>query len=200
MNFSMLAALEPYEIVIIVVVAAVFVGIIIAALIFTRRRKRSVDETVLESRDEVSENAHTVQVLKALAEGKSEVIAALDELYDKLLYLTPSADDEVAVIDEKIKNALGDIKIELTKTQGKDARRPAGGVSPAGGASLALFVLPKKGVCHAKAAALPTDRLHPIRPRPAARTAHGVLRPAADRDLLQRLRHDQPEAQLLLRV
>lgn len=120
MNFSMLAALEPYEIVIIVVVAAVFVGIIIAALIFTRRRKRSVDETVLESRDEVSENAHTVQVLKALAEGKSEVIAALDELYDKLLYLTPSADDEVAVIDEKIKNALGDIKIELTKTQGKD--------------------------------------------------------------------------------
>lgn len=120
MNFSMLAALEPYEIVIIVVVAAVFVGIMIAALIFTRRRKRSVDETVLESRDEVSENAHTVQVLKALAEGKSEVIAALDELYDKLLYLTPSADDEVAVIDEKIKNALGDIKIELTKTQGKD--------------------------------------------------------------------------------
>ena len=72
MNFSMLAALEPYEIVIIVVVAAVFVGIIIAALIFTRRRKRSVDETVLESRDEVSENAHTVQVLKALAEGKSK--------------------------------------------------------------------------------------------------------------------------------
>ena len=72
MNFSMLAALEPYEIVILVVVAAVFVGIIIAALIFTRRRKRSVDETVLESRDEVSENAHTVQVLKALAEGKSK--------------------------------------------------------------------------------------------------------------------------------
>ena len=120
MNFSMLAAREPYEIFILDAVAAVVVGIRIATLIVTRRRKRSVDETVLESRDEVSENAHTVQVLKALAEGKSEVIAALDELYDKLLYLTPSADDEVAVIDEKIKNALGDIKIELTKTQGKD--------------------------------------------------------------------------------
>ena len=120
MKGARLSAREPYEIGRIVVVAAGFVGIIIAALRFTRRRKRSVDETVLESRDEVSENAHTVQVLKALAEGKSEVIAALDELYDKLLYLTPSADDEVAVIDEKIKNALGDIKIELTKTQGKD--------------------------------------------------------------------------------
>ena len=35
-------------------------------------------------------------------------------------YLTPSADDEVAVIDEKIKNALGDIKIELTKTRGEE--------------------------------------------------------------------------------
>ena len=46
--------------------------------------------------------------------------AKLDNLYDKLLYLPPSADDEVAVIDEKIKNALGDIKIELTKTRGEE--------------------------------------------------------------------------------
>ena len=53
MNANLLANLADYEIVIIVVVAAVFVGVIIAALIFTRRRKRSVDETVLESRDEV---------------------------------------------------------------------------------------------------------------------------------------------------
>lgn len=120
MNANLLANLADYEIVIIVVVAAVFVGVIIAALIFTRRRKRSVDETVLESRDEVGENARTVQVLKALAEGKAEMQAKLDNLYDKLLYLTPSADDEVAVIDEKIKNALGDIKIELTKTRGEE--------------------------------------------------------------------------------
>lgn len=121
MNANLLANLADYEIVIIAVVAAVFVGVIIAALIFTRRRKRSVDETVLESRDEVGENARTVQVLKALAEGKPDMQAKLESLYDKLLYLTPSADDEVAVIDEKIKNALGDIKIELTKTRGEEA-------------------------------------------------------------------------------
>ena len=119
MNNSFLAALAEYQIVIIVVVAAVFVGVIIAALIFTHRRKRSVDETVLESREDVSENAKTVQVLKVLAEGKSEVCAELEKLYDVLLYLTPSAEDEVAVIDDKIKSALGDIKIELTKTRGE---------------------------------------------------------------------------------
>lgn len=115
---SLLASLEPVEIVIIVLVAAAFTGVILASFIFIRRRRKSSDETVLESRDEVSENAHTVQVLKALAEGKPDMIAKLERLYDKLLYLTPSADEEVAVIDEKIKNALGDIKIELTKTRG----------------------------------------------------------------------------------
>lgn len=117
---SLLASLEPVEIVIIVLVAAAFTGVILASFVFIRRRRKSSDETVLESRDEVSENAHTVQVLKALAEGKPDMIAKLERLYDKLLYLTPSADEEVAVIDEKIKNALGDIKIELTKTRGEE--------------------------------------------------------------------------------
>lgn len=117
---SLLASLEPVEIVIIVLVAAAFTGVILASFIFIRHRRKSSDETVLESRDEVSENAHTVQVLKALAEGKPDMIAKLERLYDKLLYLTPSADEEVAVIDEKIKNALGDIKIELTKTRGEE--------------------------------------------------------------------------------
>ena len=109
MNSTLLAALETYELVIIVVVAAIFVGVIIAALIFKSRRRRSVDETVLESRDEVNENAHSVSVLIALAEGKPEMIEKLNRLYDKLLYLTPSAEEEVAVIDEKIGNAIGDI-------------------------------------------------------------------------------------------
>ena len=117
---SLLASLEPVEIVIIVLVAAAFTGVILASFIFIRRRRKSSDATVLESRDEVSENAHTVQVLKALAEGKPDMIAKLERLYDKLLYLTPSAAEEVAGIDEKIKNALGDIKIELTKTRGEE--------------------------------------------------------------------------------
>ena len=120
MDKAMLTVLETYEIVIIVLVLAVFVGVIIAAMLLKNKRKRGVDESVLESRDEVNENARTVQVLKVLAEGKPEVEQKLDGLYDKLLYLTPSAEEEVAVIDEKIKNALGDIKIELTKTRGDE--------------------------------------------------------------------------------
>ena len=117
---SLLAVLETYEIVIIVVVAAAFIGVIVAALIFRSKRRRTVDETVLDSRDEVNENANAVKVLQALAEGKPDMLEKLAVLYDSLLYLTPSAEDEVAVIDEKIKNALGDIKIELSKTRGEE--------------------------------------------------------------------------------
>ena len=69
---SLLAVLETYEIVIIVVVAAAFIGVIVAALIFRSKRRRTVDETVLDSRDEVNENANAVKVLQALAEGKSK--------------------------------------------------------------------------------------------------------------------------------
>ncbi len=107
------------ETVIIVVVAAVFAGAIIAGFLFNSKKRRSVDETVLESREDVSENAQKVRVLIALAEGKADTVARLEELYDTLLYLTPSAEDEVAVIDGKIKRVLDDIKIELTKTRGK---------------------------------------------------------------------------------
>ena len=117
---SLLAVLETYEIVIIVVVAAAFIGVIVAALIFRSKRRRTVDETVLDSRDEVNDNANAVKVLQALAEGKPDMLEKLAALYDSLLYLTPSAEDEVAVIDEKIKNALGDIKIELSKTRGEE--------------------------------------------------------------------------------
>ena len=118
--FNNILALEAREIVIIVVVAAVFAGVIIAGLIFSSKKRRSVDETVLESREDVNENAQTVRVLIALAEGKEETIAKLETLYDTLRYLTPSAEDEVAVIDEKIKRALDDIKIELSKARGKE--------------------------------------------------------------------------------
>ena len=66
---SLLAVLETYEIVIIVVVAPAFIGVIVAALIFRSKRRRTVHEAVLDSRDEVNENAIAVKVLQALAEG-----------------------------------------------------------------------------------------------------------------------------------
>lgn len=72
MNANLLANLADYEIVIIVVVAAVFVGVIIAALIFTRRRKRSVDETVLESRDEVGETPAPCRCSKRLRRARQK--------------------------------------------------------------------------------------------------------------------------------
>ena len=77
---SLLAVLETYEIVIIVVVAAAFMGVIVAALIFRSKRRRTVDETVLDSRDEVNDNANAVKVLQALAEGKPDMLEKLAAL------------------------------------------------------------------------------------------------------------------------
>ena len=67
MYLSMLAALTTFEIVVIAVVSAVFAGVIAAALIYKRRKKRRVDETEMESFDEVNENARAVLLLKPLA-------------------------------------------------------------------------------------------------------------------------------------
>ncbi len=111
-------AFETYQIVILGVVAALILAVIIISAIFSRGRGSTGDEAVLDSREDVNENAAAVMVLRAIADSKPEMLAKLDKLYDRLKYLTPSADEKVAVIDEKIKNALGDLKIELTKTRG----------------------------------------------------------------------------------
>ena len=117
---SNLLALGTAGTVIIVVAAALVAGVIIAATLFNSKKRRSADETVLDSRDDVNENAQTVRILITLAEGKPQTVEKLESLYDTLRYLTPSAEDEVAAIDKKIKRTLDDIKIELTKTRGKE--------------------------------------------------------------------------------
>ena len=120
MKGLLLASLLPVEIVIIVIVAAAFTSVIISSLVVTRRRRKGMDETVLESRDELNENAHTARTLRALAEGKPQVIKMLDGLYATLAALEPSADEEVAVADEKIKTALSDLKSYLTRTRAEE--------------------------------------------------------------------------------
>lgn len=112
MNANLLAALHTYEIAIIVAVAAVFVGVIIAALVFVRRRRKNASEPLLESRDALKENLHAVQELRGMA-ANGEARSALDGLYGALLNLTPTSDEEAAVLDGKIRDGLADLKAHI---------------------------------------------------------------------------------------
>ncbi len=79
------------------------------------KKKKTDRDLLLESRTAVSDNAQTIEVLLVLAKGKDALIKELQDLQEKLKYLSPSTEDKVKDIDKKIKNLLGDIKIELNK-------------------------------------------------------------------------------------
>ncbi|MCD7728936.1 MAG: hypothetical protein LUI60_03390 [Clostridia bacterium] len=115
---SICAALATYQIVIIVMAVVAVVFVVICAIIGHKKGNKNADDKVLESRGEVNGNVQAIEVLLLLAEDKPEIQARLKILQDKIKYLTPSPLKEVSSIDEKISNALGDAKIELSKTRG----------------------------------------------------------------------------------
>ncbi|MCD8040575.1 MAG: hypothetical protein LUF82_03560 [Clostridia bacterium] len=115
-----LCALQPYHYVIIIAVAIVVLLIIVLAAISVHNRKNAdTDGKVISSRADVNANVQAIEVLIYLAEGKPEMVTRLKTLQDKIKYLTPSSAKEVAAIDQKIYSALGDAKIELSKTKGE---------------------------------------------------------------------------------
>lgn len=120
MCFNLLAALKTYEIVIIVVVAAVFACVIAAALIFVRRRRKNDCEPVLASRDVLGENLRAVQELEKLAPD-NQIQSALGQLHRALLKIQPSAEEEAAVLDGKIRDGLYALKRELLEGSGSAA-------------------------------------------------------------------------------
>ena len=104
--------------IIIIVVAVVAVVLIAVCLLFILKRKgnRSTEKDVLNaSKDLIAANAQSIDVLLVLARGKDNTCKQLKALQDKLKYLTPSTNEKVKDIDEKIKDEIGDLKIELNK-------------------------------------------------------------------------------------
>lgn len=90
------------------------------------KKKKSDKAVVMDSREIVNANAQSVEVLLVLANGKEELVSELKSLQEKLKYLSPSKEEKVQAIDGKIKNLLGDLKIELTKTKGQEGSGKAG--------------------------------------------------------------------------
>ena len=98
-----------------VAVAVVLLAILIFVFLHKKNKKGTESEQILENRQTVATNAQTVEILLVLAKGKENTVKELLKLQDELRYLTPSTDEKVKQIDEKIANELGDCKIELSK-------------------------------------------------------------------------------------
>ena len=105
-------------------VAVVLLAILIFAFLHKKNKKGTESEQILENRQTVATNAQTVEILLVLAKGKESTVKELLKLQDELRYLTPSSDEKVKQIDEKIANELGDCKIELSKKreEGEDEK------------------------------------------------------------------------------
>ena len=109
-----------YVYVIIGAAAGAVIGLIVSLLKKSWKGKKSERDLLLESRQLIGDNAQSVEVLLVLASGKEGMTKELKDLQEKLKYLSPSADERVKALDMKIKDALGDIKIELTKSKGSE--------------------------------------------------------------------------------
>lgn len=108
--------MDPIYIVLICVAVVVIVGIVLFILL--RKKKPEVSgksrtELLQESRNRVAVNQQSVEVLYVLAEGKQDNIAEFQKIQEKLKYLTPSAEESVKEIDEKIHADLEECKSVL---------------------------------------------------------------------------------------
>ena len=101
----------------ILVAAVILILVALFVLIAFKKKggKKTEKEILNASKDLIAANTQTIEALLVLARGKENTIKELKAIQDKLRYLSPSTDERVKAIDEKIKGELGDLKIELSK-------------------------------------------------------------------------------------
>lgn len=110
--------METYIILIICAAVAVLAILLCICIVFRKKSGRSTEKDILiESKELISKNAQTIEVLKVLASGKQELVSTLNLLEDRLRYLTPSVNEKVVAIDRQINDCLGDFKIALNKNK-----------------------------------------------------------------------------------
>lgn len=74
-----------------------------------------------EARELVETNCAATEALLVLAGDNEELVKQLTELREQLKYLVPTED--TPAYDNKIKNKIGDLRIELTKSEGAESAR-----------------------------------------------------------------------------
>lgn len=114
--------METKDIIIIVAVVAVILVIALCLFLILKRKgnKGTEKEVLYASKDLIASNAQLVEVLLVLAKGKENTIKELKSIQDTLKYLSPSTNEKVKAIDEKIRDGLGDLKIELNKKKDEE--------------------------------------------------------------------------------
>lgn len=95
-------------------VAVVGLLVMIGALMFGKKKTKPGKQALLDSNAVIHANAKRFEGLIVLAQEEA-LQAEIRTLADELTYLSPSRLAEVASIDKKIANLIGDLSIELSK-------------------------------------------------------------------------------------
>lgn len=80
---------------------------------FFRKKKTSMKQ-ITEDRNLILTNQKTIETLITISQN-SEFTEVLKKLQEQLKYLTPSRSEKIFSYDKKIKDAIEDLKIALTK-------------------------------------------------------------------------------------
>ena len=84
------------------------------------RKKKSEREKLLENKHQVEDMASSIDVLLSIGAENEELCGILKEVQDKIKYFNPSVNEDVLLLDKKISNVLGDLKIEINKAKSKE--------------------------------------------------------------------------------
>ena len=84
------------------------------------KKKKSEREQLLENKNAIADMASSIDVLLSIGAESSELCEILKDLQDKIKYFNPSVNEDVLLLDKKISNVLGDLKIEINKAKSKE--------------------------------------------------------------------------------
>ena len=87
-------------------------------------RKKTKAESNMNDRELINKNCETIDVLIALNRNE-EMEAELKSVKETLKYLIPSTNNKVYDADQKMKNAIGDLKNALTKANDNEPNKKA---------------------------------------------------------------------------
>lgn len=85
-------------------------------------RKKTASEKTLNDRELIASNAKAIESLIVLAHDDS-LNSDFADIKEKIKYLIPSSNPKVIDKDKQIRNAIGDLRIALTKSSGKSDER-----------------------------------------------------------------------------
>lgn len=88
--------------------------------------KNNTAKGVAEDRELIESNEKSINAIIVLVEGNDELVEKLKELQVKLKFLVASDNAKVKEADKKIKNLIGDLRIEAGKAGSEESKKAEG--------------------------------------------------------------------------